>query len=91
MRRRPAVVERSPRAEPIRLTIASESQTWRRSSTVAGERAPSGTIHAVLGASTRTLCGLEHAQLARFPYLDFVESSLRRCEMCRSRGAALLH
>lgn len=91
MRRRSAVVERRQPAGPVRLTIASESQTWRRTTTVAGERAPAGLIHAVLGASVVTLCGLDHSQLARFPYLDFVESGLSRCEMCRSRGAALLH
>jgi hypothetical protein len=90
-RRRATVEERPQPAGPVRLTVASEGQTWRRSAAVAGERAPAGTIHAVLGASPVTLCGLDHAQLARFPYVDFVTSSLPRCEMCRMRGAALLH
>lgn len=73
------------------LTIAAERQMWRRSGSAAGERAPAGRIHAVLGASSKTLCGLDHAELARFPYLDFVSSSLDRCAICRARGAALLH
>jgi hypothetical protein len=95
MRRRSTVVER-PQPQPLpqyQLTIASESQTWRvrRNVTMAGERAPAGRIHAVLGASARTLCGMDHAELARFPYVDFVTSPLERCEICRSRGAALLH
>src|SRR5688572_6906429 len=91
MRRRSTVTERPQPQAQLLLTIAAESQTWRRSATVAGERAPAGRIHAVLGASARTLCGLDHAELARFPYVDFVTSPLERCEMCRSRGAALLH
>src|SRR5687768_12344078 len=92
MRRRAPVVERpQPRPRHILLTVASEGQMWRRSTSVAGERVPAGRIHAVLGASTRTLCGLDHAELARFPYVDFVESRLERCELCRTRGAALLH
>ena len=90
MRRRPSVVERPHTLPPPQLTVASEGQMWRRSSTLAGERVPAGKIHAVLGASARTLCGLEHAELARFPYVDFVASSLERCAMCRARGAALL-
>ena len=91
--RRSAVVDRphAERRNPFLLTIASEGQTWRRSTSVAGERAPAGRIHAVLGVSDRTLCGLDHAEFARFPYVDFVASSLERCDVCRSRGAALLH
>ena len=95
MRRRSAVVEQqqSPATRPYLLTVASEGQTWRirRNVTMGGERMPAGRIHAVLGQSTRTLCGLDHAELARFPYVDFVASPLERCEICRSRGAALLH
>ena len=93
MRRRPSVVERPQPLPQFLLTVAAESQTWRvrRNVTHSGERAPAGRIHAVLGASPRTLCGLDHAELARFPYVDFVSSSLERCEMCRTRGAALLH
>ena len=91
MRRRSTVVDPPRSPAPFLLTIAAESQTWRRSTTLAGERAPAGRIHAVLGASGRTLCGLDHAELARFPYVDFVTSHLERCEMCRARGAALLH
>jgi hypothetical protein len=72
------------------LSIASEGQAWHRSKTVAGERAPSGRIHAVRGASNRTLCGLADTELARFPYLDFTASTLPRCEGCRSRAADLL-
>jgi hypothetical protein len=95
VRRRSTLVER-PQPQPLpqyQLTIASESQTWRvrRNVTTAGERAPAGRVHAVLGASARTLCGLDHAELARFPDVDFVTSPLERCEVCRSRGAALLH
>lgn len=94
LRRRSNAVADRPAPGPapaILLTVAAESQVWRRSATVAGERAPAGRIHAVLGASARTLCGLDHAELARFPYVDFVASSLERCEICRARGAALLH
>ena len=97
MRRRSTVVERPKvQAQPYLLPtlgIASESQSWRvrRNVTMSGERTPAGRIHAVLGASTRTLCGLEHAELAHFPYVDFVTSSLERCDICRTRGAALLH
>lgn len=92
MRRRSSVVQRpQPQSPPIQLTVASESQVWRRGTAVAGERAPAGRIHAVLGSSAQTLCGLAHAELARFPYVDFVTSPLERCERCRSTGAALLH
>ena len=52
-----------PPSPAILLTVAAESQVWRRSTAVAGERMPAGRIHAVLGASTRTLCGLDHAEL----------------------------
>lgn len=92
MRRRSTVVDRPLPALPQHLlTIASESQVWRRSAaTPSGQRGPAGRIHAVLGASTRTLCGLEHAELARFPYADFVTSTLQRCDICRTRGADLL-
>ena len=96
-RRRSTVVERPqpqpPASRPHLLTVASEGQTWRirRNVTMDGERMPAGRIHAVLGQSTRTLCGLDHAELARFPYVDFVTSPLERCEVCRSRGADLLH
>ena len=96
-RRRSTVVDRpQPQPEACRLatlTVASEGQTWRirRNVTMDGERMPAGRIHAVLGQSTRTLCGLDHAELARFPYVDFVTSPLERCEVCRARGAALLH
>jgi hypothetical protein len=96
MRRRSTVVVERPEPHqnrPYQLTVASESQTWRvrRNVTMSGERAPAGRSHAVLGASTRTLCGLDHAELARFPFVDFVTSSVERCEVCRTRGAALLH
>lgn len=80
-----------PQVQRTVLTVAAERQVWRRSTTVAGERAPAGRIHAVLGSSSCTLCGLDHAELARFPYVDFVTSPLERCDICRSRGAALLH
>ena len=74
----------------ILLSIASEGQAWHRSRTVAGERCPSGRIHAVRGASNRTLCGLDDIELARFPYLDFTTSTLPRCESCRAKAADLL-
>jgi hypothetical protein len=74
------------------LTIAAERQVWHRSlATPAGERAPAGRIHAVLGTANTTLCGLHDYELAQFPYLDFTDSTLPRCEVCRQRGAAILH
>jgi hypothetical protein len=87
MRRASTIV---PDQQRVSLTIAAQRQSWHRSTAVGGERVPAGRIHAVLGASARTLCGLGHAELALFPYLDFVESALERCDICRRRGALLL-
>jgi hypothetical protein len=80
----------SPR--PALLTIAAERQIWHRSAaSQGGERSPAGRIHAVFGKSDHTLCGVPNHELAVFPYRDFTEGSLQRCDVCRARGAALLH
>jgi hypothetical protein len=74
------------------LNIAAERQIWHRSgASLGGERAPAGRIHAVFGTANETLCGMDEQGLALFPYADFVTSWLERCEVCRDRGAAILH
>jgi hypothetical protein len=85
-----AAVAEAPRL-PL-LSIAAESQVWHRSvASTGGTRSPSGRIHAVFGKNDHTLCGLASSELAVFPSRDFTEGSLRRCEICRARGAQLLH
>jgi hypothetical protein len=90
--RRSAVADEAAAPRLPLLTIAAERQVWHRSvASKDGERSPAGRIHAVFGKADHTLCGLPSCELAVFPYRDFTEGSLQRCDVCRARGAALLH
>ena len=89
------MVEAAATRAPL-LSIAAERQVWHRSAAASGgERTPAGRLHAVFGKEVHTLCGLPWAELAQFPYLDFVaplsSSAMYRCDVCQRRGAAILH